>query len=322
MVLIKGALATAALFAIFTTVLATTLIPEAPAPEDWDATVFEDGEEPPIPEIIEITPEEMAAFRLSLAEGDVNATYAPPHPDFFFPGDPDFEEEGHEAARRGIIGVDDRVLQTDTTTYPFSAMGRVQRQEGNTCTGSLIGPRHVITARHCYRDGQWIRFSPGYYDGERNGGAYAAQIFRSSTLLPGPGWTSCDFRDDFIVLVLGTSRLGEQFGYLGARYVESNMINAAPFRHVGYPGDRDGAQRPYRQDRVNLHRYDACDGTGPMATNADMYGGQSGGPLWLYWSDGGHYVLGVASASSDAESTFASGSNLVQYVIQARNDFP
>lgn len=318
MVLIQNALATAVLLVLCPISWAQTLIPEAPAPEDWDASAF-DGEEPPIPEIIELTPEDMSMYAQRLADEGINSTFAPAHPAFAFMG------EGDDEANiwgRAIYGTDDRVLHTDTSTYPFSAIGRVQRQEGSTCTGSLIGPRHVLTARHCYRDGQWIKFAPGYFDGEVGGSVYATQIFRSSTLNPGPGWTDCDFRDDFIILVLGTNRMGERLGYFGARYVESNMVNAAPFRHVGYPGDRDGAQRPYRQDRINMHRHTRCDSSGPLDTTADMMGGQSGGPMWLYWSDGSHYILGVASASSSAESTFASGSNMINYIIRAREDFP
>lgn len=319
MVFFKNSLAIVALLSLcpITSLAITTLIPEGPAPEDWDPTAFEGDEHPPTPEIIELSRDELTALRADF-DGD-NSTYLAPHPAFMHPGRGDGEAD---IWGRDIYGNDDRVLQTDTSTYPFSTIGRVQRQEGNTCTGSLIGPRHVLTARHCYRDGQWIRFSPGYYDGEVNGGAYATQIFRSSTLVPGPGWTACDFRDDFIILILGNDRLGERYGYLGARGVESNMVNAAPFRHVGYPGDRDGAQRPYRQDRINMHRHTDCDSTGPLDTTADMYGGQSGGPLWLYWSDGGHYILGVASASGGSQSTFASGSTMLAYIGQARRDFP
>lgn len=239
------------------------LIPEGPVPDDFISPESL-GEAPPIPEIIELSPEDMATFRISAPDNNL----APPHPDFF-----NITIEEQNLWER-VIGTDDRVLHTDTS-YPFSAIGRVQRQEGNTCTGTLVGPRHVATARHCYRDGQWISFSPGYFDGASNGVAYATQIFRSSTLLPGPGWTDCDYRDDYIILVLGTDRMGDRFGYFGAKLIESNMVNAAPFRHIGYPGDRDGAQRPYRHDRINLARYTDCQ-TGPMVTDADIFGGHSG----------------------------------------------
>ena len=181
-----------------------------------------------------------------------------------------------------------------------------------------MGPRHVVTARHCIRDGQWLRFAPGYNGRNGLGEAYVTQVFRSSMLLPG---RDCDFRDDCAVLVVDEDRMGYRFEYFGAQYAGPGMINTVHFGHAGYPGNLGGAQRMYR-DGMQVHRVDGCDATGPLDTNAGITGGRLGNPLFIWFLDGGSYVFGVASAGSSVELMFTSGTNFVDHVILARQVSP
>ena len=73
---------------------------------------------------------------------------------------------------RVVDATDDRVQITDSNNYPDAVVGWLwmqdQKGEWSTCTGTLIGPKTVITAAHCVYDhdtGGWVQsltFLPGH----------------------------------------------------------------------------------------------------------------------------------------------------------------
>lgn len=50
--------------------------------------------------------------------------------------------------RPGVVGADDRVV-LDPTAWPWTALGRVNRDDGGFCTGALVARAIVLTADHC-----------------------------------------------------------------------------------------------------------------------------------------------------------------------------
>ncbi|RYP10441.1 hypothetical protein DL764_000624 [Monosporascus ibericus] len=235
-----------------------------------------------------------------------------------------FEGPFSALAQRDVIGGrDDRVLWRDRN-YPYSAVGKIQWSNGVWCSGTLIGPRHVATAKHCAPGSGTsvsIRFSPSFFDGEVAGGSYVTHIIALSGFDVNDNPDSCDWKEDWAVFIL-QDRIGNSQGYFGAKLIEDSHTSRPIFYNMGYPGDRDNGRFPYRSEgsTVRSPPY-GCDAYGPYITDTDVAGGQSGGPFWLNEGDG-PYLYAICSGSSSANSIFSGGNNFLQAVINTRNDFP
>ncbi|TLS28068.1 hypothetical protein PpBr36_00111 [Pyricularia pennisetigena] len=233
--------------------------------------------------------------------------------------------------KKYISGMDDRV-EEKRLAYPFSAMGMINilSHDGKTskCSGALVGPRLVATARHCLnRDGKGVyTFHPAFHTVDRLPSATVTHAIyiahpRSSSI--------CNYVDDWAIMVLDKD-LSETSGYIGAREFDDNVLNHESLHNYGYPVDLQ-PDVPYSQSGFTAeldHQNDLdCpkDRPTPMSHQADTASGQSGGPIFTAGEhEDGVYLMGINVAVDPYHGRRAlasHGAALMGSIVYARRYF-
>ncbi len=199
-------------------------------------------------------------------------------------------------AMEKVHGADTRKIVSDTTKFPYCVVGRIKGYSADgqwvySGTGTLIGYKTVLTAAHVLVDGgAWITditFTPGKKNESRPFGS--VQVTKKQ--MKRAYFDSEDPNYDVALMTLAEP-IGKQIGYMwiakrtAAYFRDGTTVNTA-----GYPSDRSDGQ-------VMYHASGPAQGTTANGVRfhhwADTYGGQSGSPVWLYFSsDDSRRLVGV-----------------------------
>jgi hypothetical protein len=171
-----------------------------------------------------------------------------------------------------------------------------------------------------------MKFVPAYYDG-----ASALGSAVSSWVSDCHGYNTNNTVSawDMAVCRLYTP-LGNSYGYFGAKTYNSAWQGGNYWTLAGYPSMVAGGSRPSRQMWFPTIDDDADGSATEIEYLADQTGGDSGGPVFGFWS-GDPYAIGTASGGEKSwflwwtledNNVAAGGAAVVDLVRWARTTWP
>jgi V8-like Glu-specific endopeptidase len=240
----------------------------------------------------------------------------------------------HIVPHYGVFGADDRQVYYPSG-YPWTCIGRIfvwndfsKPNPGWSGSGVLIGGRVVLTAGHMapWGSNNWaMRFVPAYYDGDSALGAGVGSWVSDYW-----GYNTGEVSAwDMIVLRLYTP-LGNSYGYFGAKTYSSSWEGGNYWTLAGYPGAVAGANRPSRQMWFPIVDDDGDGSADELEYYADASPGDSGGPVFGFWS-GLPYAVGTHSGGESTtvlwwtledDNAAAGGGAMVNLILWARTTWP
>lgn len=209
--------------------------------------------------------------------------------------------------------------------FPWGCVCRIITGAGSG-SGVIVGPRHVLTANHVVNWAGSIQATvhvafDGFYQAKQSTDVTHTISIKGVQI--GNRVEYFDSDEDYAVLVT-RDRIGDTFGHLGVRTYDSGWDGQATWHTMGYPGDTWGGAFATKQSAVALDEAGEDFGDArSISTNADVYKGQSGSPMFGFWNDGPYVVAVVSSEDPEDNKNWCAGGNaLTGLVRHALRQYP
>lgn len=208
-----------------------------------------------------------------------------------------------EIQPRIVIGEENRTRFSDASS-PWRSFGKIKFGKDTRwmCSGTLVGPRHVLTNSHCVDLAYPIHFYPSYHNGNFLTGnqrsSWVTWIYRGTASTDTSSGQSKPVgtyakESDWAILVLNDA-LGSEFGWLGTKSWNSGWLNSTWF-NVQYPNAgalNENGEYPLFQKGCKIRENTG----GYFYHDCDSNGGASGSSLVGTW-EGSHYVVALHNMS-------------------------
>lgn len=170
-----------------------------------------------------------------------------------------------------VHGVDTRTQITNTVQNPYWYIGRI----AIGCTGTLVGPKHVLTAGHCVADGSgnWhssLNFSVGQDGSYKPWGSESW----ANAMTTSNWFNNKDAKYDYGMIILQEAPHGGWTGY--------GNYSGGTHSVTGYPGDKPTGQLWTDSSSTSSSSHQ-------IFYSLDTAGGQSGSGI----ADSGNTVRGI-----------------------------
>jgi V8-like Glu-specific endopeptidase len=219
-----------------------------------------------------------------------------------------------------------------TTSAPWVRVGQLNTSLSGSGSAALVGKSTILTASHVVKN-SWVpggpvlgtvTFTPGMFDG-----ASVLGPMWTANVIGIAAWKQFVGVDGYDMAICQLDQpFGNWLGYFGYRTYNDDWEDLHVWSHAGYPYDLSRSQsRPCYELGISVHDDDSDSyDTLEIETKADIASGQSGGPLWGRWTNGGRQIIGTLSGREDnfaetKNSLFAGGNGLSRLVKWGRDNW-